>query len=239
MEGYIDIHSHILPGLDDGADSLERTIRMLEIAYGEGIRTMIATPHYRESRKLIPIGYLEETLGKVEDEIAHLLPDMKIYMGSEVFYSHNMLSLLRERKVPTLGGSRYVLVEFVFGIDFTSMKNGLQELLYGGYQPILAHGERYPELMKDLEQVMELKEMGISIQVNSMNIIRSFGKHRHASSKKLFQHDLVDFLATDCHSDSIRAPVLKNTLAYLKKRYGDRYIEQLLVHNPKRILQNK
>ena len=79
MEGYIDIHSHILPGLDDGADSLERTIRMLEIAYGEGIRTMIATPHYRESRKLIPIGYLEETLGKVEDELPTCC-NMKIYM---------------------------------------------------------------------------------------------------------------------------------------------------------------
>ena len=236
MDGIIDIHSHILPGLDDGSRSLEQTLSMIGIAYSEGIRTIIATPHYQESKVSNPIARIEESIGIVNEAIAMSYPDMKLYMGSEIYYSQDIGALLNDKLIPTLAGSKYILVEFSPMSDYRYIKEGLHSLVLEGYIPILAHCERYIEATRDISRVEELISMGVYIQVNSMSIDGSTGRDYEKFTKKLLKRKLVHFIATDSHSDRTRAPSVGKTIAYINKKYGEAYTKQLLTDNPGRII---
>ena len=148
QNNYIDIHSHILPGVDDGPDSLDQTIEMLYMAVRENITSIIATPHYVPGGNNRSVEDLMDIMNLVQEEAYKIDKNFKLYLGNEVYYSESIVELLKSGEVLTLAGSRYVLIEFSYGISFESMYQGLYKLISHGYIPILAHIERYYRIHK-------------------------------------------------------------------------------------------
>lgn len=239
MEGYIDIHSHILPQLDDGSRNMEQTMNMLKIAYTEGIRTIIATPHYHEGRSMVSQADLKERLIRVNEAAKLADVEIEILPGCEVYYSHESVRLLKERWIPTLAGSRYVLVEFSPAAELRYMKNALQEFFYEGYLPVIAHVERYGNVAKKMENLQELISMGAYIQVNAMSILGEADRSSQKIAKKILKSKLAHFVATDSHSDRTRSPRLIKCTEYITKKFGVEYTKELLIHNPGRVIRNE
>ncbi|MGB8452071.1 MAG: CpsB/CapC family capsule biosynthesis tyrosine phosphatase [Anaerocolumna sp.] len=239
MDGFIDIHSHILPEIDDGSKSMEQTIHMVKLAYEEGIRTMVATPHFHEGSYEHPPSILEYKLQKVKEAVKDIVPEMNILLGSEIYYSHEIVRLLRRNRMPAIAGTKYILVEFSTMADYRYIKNGLQEFVMEGYLPVIAHVERYVDVTKDLGRVMELIDMGVCIQVNADSITGETGRYYHGIAKKLLKYQYIHIIATDTHSDGARAPRIRKCFDYVVKKYGDEYAKELLIDNQRKILSDQ
>lgn len=237
--GFIDMHSHILPDIDDGARSMEQTISMLKIAYEEGIRTMVATSHYYPGRYEEPAEVLRSRLREVQNITADILPDMELSLGCEIYYSHESIRLLKEGIIPTIGDTGYVLVEFSPLAEFRYLKSGLQDFILEGYTPIIAHVERYENVVKDMNRVLELIDMGVVIQVNAMSITGEMGRTYQGITKKLLKNQYVHIVATDTHSERSRAPRMKKCYELVSKKYGKEYAGELFMDNQLKILSDQ
>lgn len=240
MDGFIDIHSHILPELDDGARNLDESREMLHTAYKEGIRVIIATPHFHESRfRSNRRARIEESVFMLREAIRETMPDMEIYSGCEIRYSHETIRLLDEMELATLAGTRYVLTEFSESETSADIFAGLQELLFAGYIPILAHVERYGSLFEKSTSVRGLIEMGVYIQVDAASITGEMGRTEKRIVKKLLKNGEIHIIATDAHRSEARKPHLRECARILEKKYGDDTVRQLLIENPGKILKNE
>ena len=238
MKYFIDIHCHCLPQVDDGAKNIDETLAMMKIAYSEGIRTIIATPHFKGRGRGIDPESLEELVDFVNVLLLQENIGIKVYRGNELFYNSEVSETLGEGRLSTLAGSGYVLVEFYPNEEFRNIKAGLYDLLSSGYVPVLAHVERYLNINK-LQEVEELIELGAYIQVNAATILGEMGRSAKSFVKKLLKKRYVHFVASDAHSPRSRAPRLMMCAKYLEKKYGSEYVEELFYYNPMRIIENE
>lgn len=236
--GYIDIHSHILPGLDDGSRSMEQSLEMLRIACEEGIELIIATPHNMPGKGQPSLetvrGRIEE-LQKLADEEG--IP-IQIFMGTEYYFREKVLELLEEEAGIMMCGTEFVLVEFEPMVEKIYFRNALRDILASGCRPIVAHVERYANIMGDKAMLHDLKKMGALIQVNAASVIGDNGRQAKKDVKRLLKERLVDFVATDAHSDGRRAPFMHKCAAYLYKKYDAEYVDELLFGNAQSYLLN-
>lgn len=237
VPGLIDIHCHILFGVDDGARNARVTRKMLELAYEDGIRAMIATPHYRPDRWRISREQLELTLGKVQLLARDLDPEFRIYPGNEIFYREGIEKRLAEDKIWTMAGSTCVLVEFHPDDSYEYLHQGLQSLQMAGYETILAHWERYDCLRRDPERLEVLAGSGVGIQSNADAVLGGQGRAVKKLVREMLEAGLVDYVATDSHSMDRRPPQLKKAYDYIQKKSGREIAERVCVINPQRILQ--
>jgi protein-tyrosine phosphatase len=221
--GFIDIHSHILHGVDDGSKSLQMSLELLEMMKGQGITDVIATPHFDARYE-----NFEEYTAKVNAAYEELLAatvgkDLpNIYLGSEVYYFKGIGKSYGIRNL-ALAGSRYILVELAFApIDDTVIKEiqGIYDNV--GLKPIIAHVERYADL-KGFKKLLKLLENGTALaQVNAPSVyMPRFKRVTH----KLIKRGLVSFLATDTHSTDLRPPLLDTALLELEKQFGSKQKE--------------
>ena len=236
----VDIHCHIIPGVDDGAKSYEQAYAMLDIAYKQGIRDIIATPHHMPEGKNASPEVIAARVGKLQDYVDENHYDMTIYTGNEIYYHGEAADMLEEGKICTLAATNYVLVEFSPMDDARYIRNSLAELQNMGYNPIVAHVERYMSLIHaPFDRIQELRDMGILIQVNAGSVTGFFGKQSKAVAEKLLKKELVDFIGTDAHSDGGRAPKIKECAEILCKKCKADYVEDLLYGNAMRYLLKK
>lgn len=243
QNNYIDIHSHILPGVDDGPGSMEQTIRMLQMAVNERITTIIATPHYITGQDNPSAEELEELVRRVQQEAYRINENFQILPGSEIYcpdayYSDAVIEALKSGNALTLAGSRYVLVEFSYNATFKSICLGINNLIYHGYMPILAHVERYCNLHRDTYKIEELVKMGCYIQMNCRSVIGSFPNIDAYYNRKLIKNGMVHFIASDCHSDGHRAPVMQSIVSYLTKKCDNDLLQEIFSENPTKIIKN-
>lgn len=236
----VDIHCHILPGVDDGSKSMEQSLKMLDIAYEEGIGTIIATPHHMpEGRNVSPQG-IAERVEKLQQYADKQNYDLDILPGNEIYYYSEVADMLEEEKVCTLAGTSCVLVEFSPMDEGRYIRNSLAELQNMGFQPIIAHVERYASLCKPpFDRIEQLRDMGILIQVNAASVMGGFGKPTKAMVEKLLKKQLVDFIGTDAHSSGNRAPKILECAELLERKYDARYVEQLLYRNAEKYILNQ
>jgi len=237
--GYIDIHSHILAEVDDGSRSMSMSMTMLDIAYKEGIRGIIATPHYHPGKSMITYDKLLEKFGEFKKAAKSIHPDMKLYLGREVFYTSDALEAIESGAKLTIENNRYLLVEYSTITDFHYIRASVNNIVQAGLIPILAHIERYECLVKNIEYVEDLRDMGAIIQVNAASIIGQGGRGAKSYTKKLLKNQYIDVVATDAHSDGTRAPRMNECAAYLVKKYGQEYTEDILIYNPERIIEGR
>lgn len=232
-----DIHSHILPGLDDGAQNWEQAGDMLRIAWEQGIKKIVATPHFMP-------GHDNPEKEKVLEQLTRLqaISDkrgygIRIYSGNEIYYHEEVPELLDAGKIFTLAESEYVLVEFSPMDDFRYIRNALAEIQAVGFAPIVAHVERYENLCsKPFDKIGQLREMGILMQVNMAAVEGKMGRRLQKAVLSMLKKQLVDFLGTDAHSPGSRAPYTCACREILCRKCPPDYVERLFYKNAECIL---
>ena len=238
MDGprLIDIHCHILYGVDDGAADARMTRQILELAWRGGVRAMIATPHFRPDRWQSTRQQRRNILEEVRQMARELDPAFHVYPGSEIFYRDGITEALESGEAEPLADSRYVLVEFFPDAPYRYLCQGLQHLRLAGWQPILAHWERYECLLQSPERLEELTEGGVKIQTNAGAVLGSRGRRVKHLIRRLLARGQIDYVATDCHGSRNRPPQLKSAYEYIRDRIGEEVARRVCVENPGRIL---
>ena len=211
----IDIHNHILYGVDDGSKDLDMSLAMLKEEMEQGVTRVYLTPHQNQQTLTGPL--LKERYQSFLEELKDKGIDMDIRLGAEIYYYPGLKQDLLSGKALTMDESKYVLVEFSTRTE-TNVSEIVYELVVAGFTPIIAHIERYPYLKK--EDYFAIKEAGGLIQINSSSF-------SHFSSrgliKYLLKNDLVDYVATDAHDNSRRKVDFSFVHTYIKKKYPELY----------------
>ena len=231
---YIDIHTHIAYGLDDGAKSLEESIQFLQEAQKHQYEAIVLTPHIKEVN---PTYY-----GQIKQrylELHQLSNDIKLYLGSELLLNEQTGDLLKSKQFYTMNESSYLLIECDVRASYHHMLDALDTylntILSLGYTPIIAHIERYYKDEIDLDYVEYLIQKGCIIQINTTSILSEYTK-----IQPLLDQQMVHVIASDAHD--LERRVLNMDDVYhilLKKHYDKIYLEDLMYHHPKSIVENR
>ncbi len=239
MEKYIDIHSHILPGIDDGSDSMETSLKMLRMAEKDGISQMILTPHYKPWHRNTDHIEIRDKVAQLQERMRQEEIDVRLYTGGELYYHSSLTEELDQGMAETLAGSGYVLVEFDPLVDYDYIRNGIYALLMGGYYPIAAHVERYRNVCCKTDRIIELMEMGCLMQVNAGSIMGQYGIGTKQLTKKMLKQNMIHFVATDAHDLDRRTPCLSRCAEYIGRKYGETVRRRLFYDHPMCVLQNE
>lgn len=236
-----DIHCHILHGLDDGSDNIEESVRMAKLAVENGTNAIVVTPHSN-----IPDSFQNnfgrEYAKKFRELSARLKSEgipLKIYPGHEIFAAGSFVELIKKKKLLTLNGSDYPLVEFGFTEHPDSVFMKLRSLLAEGLTPIVAHPERYEFVQYEEEAAEYIKKTGCLIQVNKGSLMGKFGRTAQAAAHRIMEARLADFVASDAHSPYIRTPRLANAHEMISELYSYDYAQLLLCENPMKVIGNQ
>lgn len=211
----IDIHSHLLPGIDDGAQTAEEAAQALRVAKRQGIEAMILTPHFypdgrgaTREKVLSGIAALEATAREA---------GVRLYPGMECFYHTKLPAQLESGQALTLAGSRYALVEFSEDIAFSGMLYALNSISESGFVPIVAHYERYRCLM-NRTNLARLKREGYLLQINFDTLQRVYGVLRRNPFLRHLSEGVVDFLGSDTHGTHFRPLRIGPSVDWLRER---------------------
>lgn len=237
MRGLIDMHCHIVPGVDDGAKTIYDAGKILQMEYREGVSAVIITPHYRRGMFETPQEEIDRQFLRVKKVVSSSRSGMRVFLGCEYHASSSMVEDLTSGRRPTMAGSRYVLVEFSGQHTYTQIRNQIYELTAAGYRPIIAHAERYPCLIKDMVLAEELVYAGAQIQITAASVMGRAGRARKKFCKWLIKNDFVTYIATDAHDIRDRRPDLGTCAAYIRKKYGEDYAKKIFIKNPREIIK--
>ena len=193
-----DLHSHLLPGIDDGSPDMETSLALIQALVNLGFKRLITTPH------VMPDFYpnTRDVILQKRDEVLEAIENEKLVLdgfdaAAEYFIDETFVALMKKEPLLTLPGN-HVLVEMSFHRPYADLHTVLFDLQMKGYYPILAHPERY-SYFKYLEDYQQLKEMGCKFQVNILSLTAYYGRPIQTAAKKIMEHQLIDFLATDLH----------------------------------------
>ena len=232
----IDIHSHILPGVDDGAADLDASVKLVRELASAGVTDIIATPHYvDETNYVSEVSANSKILKKLKTRLKKEKINVGIFLGNEIYISNRILGLLTDEAIAPLADSKYLLVELPLSGEFPSYYDVLLELIREGYKVILAHPERYDSFQKDFESVEELYDMGVLLQCNIGSFVGHYGKGARKVAERLAKNDMIFAVATDIHrprGDKFIPTAIKR----LSKFYGTFELEDILEKNPRKIL---
>ncbi len=240
LQKMIDLHAHILPGMDDGAPSLEASLEMARLAVESGVKAMAATPHCG-----LPDGDGPDA-GQVRTAAARLgraleragIP-LRLYAGMEIFGTAQTAQRLREGTLIPLAGSRYPLIEFPFEGYARQATQILEAVLRLGMQPIVAHPERYRYAQADPQLLNEWVDMGCLLQINRGSLLGRFGPREETLAHRLVGRGFAAFVASDAHTPVVRTPWLRDVWALLCREYSEETARLLLEENPARVLGNR
>lgn len=237
----IDIHCHILPEVDDGADDMEDALEMAHLAYESGVRAIIATPHScvpAFSPNFKSVGLLNR-FRRLGEEIAAAGIPLKLYSGAEILCTRELPELLESGRLLTLANTRYLLVEFYFNSDPDFISSMLKLIKSNGYIPVVAHPERYETVQERPFLVDEWHDRGYVIQVNKGSITGRLGYHAQQTARWILSNGLAHVVASDAHGAYRRTPMMDRLYRHLEDELADGYSELLLKINPKQIICDK
>jgi protein-tyrosine phosphatase len=235
----LDFHNHLIPGVDDGAASLEEALAGLEKMHQQGFRTVITTPHLRASTLKQPKAF-EEEMGRIDEAWEKLqtaakarFPDIQLDRGVELALDEPIDSADDPRV--RLGGSRFMLVEFPYFTIPPNSSQALVRLRKAGVTPIVAHPERYGNIEDDLKTLYEWKRSGAFLQLNAGSIVGAYGSRIERTAWRCLRAGLVDYLCSDYHS---RGNCLTDhARKRLAERDGNSQFNSLAVLNGRRLLE--
>lgn len=231
----IDVHSHVLPQVDDGSSSMEETIRMLSLIYKQGVRTVFATPHYHLGRHQYSKQKLYETLETVREAIEDELPGLFLHLGQEIQYFDGICDALKAGDALTMGDSRGVLVEFRYTDSWNVIFQGIRRLMQARYVPIIAHVERY-QALREPGKLQELIQAGAMIQMNYSSLEGSlFSKETHWCRNQVLEGN-IHLLGTDAHNMGNRSPDIDGAMKWLNKKCPQRLVQKMTETNARKLL---
>jgi protein-tyrosine phosphatase len=258
----IDLHNHILYGQDDGAQTLEESIRMCRISSQDGVRTIVATPHilpgiYENDRSTIlsQVAELNSALKKLSfqrspfrvknlDSMTRLpddlITELRILPGADVHFSSDLLERLERKEVVTVNDQgRYLMVEFESqGIPYMA-EEALFQMLTKGIVPIISHPERNMEIAQRPQRYYEMIRMGCLGQVTAMSLTGEFGPEIKRSAEKLLSKRLIHIIASDAHSPDRRPPILSAGVKAAEKIVGKEEARKMVTEYPKAVIEGR
>lgn len=236
----IDLHIHLLPGIDDGAQSWEETVAMCRMAAAEGCAELVATPHQRTpSWNNTDRARLAELLAEAQRAVG---TTPKLHLGGEIRVDSELLEALDrhpESGLNPLGESRYLLLELERDGPTSDPFELLHEVRVAGWTPILAHPEFIAPIAEDLGLARALVESGALLQVTAMSVTGEFGRRAEEVSSDLLDAGLVHFVASDAHSPRWRPPGLRRAYDTIAERWGDATAQRLTRENPRAVVENR
>ncbi|HEM5490833.1 CpsB/CapC family capsule biosynthesis tyrosine phosphatase [Streptococcus suis] len=240
----IDIHSHIIFGVDDGPATIEESIELIKLAKNQGVRIIVATSHRRKGMFETPEKVIKANFIKLKDAVQEKYPDLRLCYGGELYYSKSLMEKLERRKVPSLNASRYILLEFSMNTPWKDIQKAVNEVNLLGLTPVLAHIERYDALAFNADRVNELIDKGCMTQVNSSHVLKQglIGDRTKEFKKRVqffLEQDLVHCVASDMHNTTTRPPFMKEAYQLVKNEYGEDRAKALFKKNPLMILKNQ
>lgn len=234
-----DIHTHILPGVDDGSDSMDTTRELLKLQLKEGVTDIIATSHYDTRRNRQDYDHIMELTREVQEEAKKLDSELKIYSGAEILYSRGVLDDIKDGKVPMIAGTECCLVEFYPSQSFNEIEEALNNIIMLGKTPIIAHLERYQCFIGKIDLVRDVVKLGAYVQINSNSFLEGMFSKNARFIKKLLVNDLIHFVGSDCHDMVRRKPQMEKTYKYIAKVAGEDVAERITVTNPEKIVSGE
>ena len=235
----IDIHSHIIPNVDDGARSVEETFNILKEAQEAGFTDVILTSHfllnYYETNAQELIFWKE----KLQEVLKKQGTKINLHSGMEIYITNQMEELLENKKILTLANSRYMLIELPLATNVKYFDYVVYYLEAKGIKPIIAHPERYKCVQKDPDIVEEYIEKGCLIQCNYGSIVNLYGREAEKTIKTLLKKNQVHFLGSDVHRENGTYLIILDAIKRIRKIIGENKINEITTINPKKILQNE
>lgn len=237
----IDIHSHLLPGLDDGAASWDETLAMARLAREDGVRVMAATPHMMwDGQYANRAPDVLELVAEARERLAHAGIDLEVVAGGEIYLSPETPKGLESGELLSYGNDRRaILIEF----PSREVPPYAEEVIFAcqlqGVSVVLAHPERNPAVMSDLERVVTWIERGLYLQLNARSLLGESGRWIQQSAEELLRRHLVHFVASDAHSTGRRPPGLSLAKRRVEAVVGEEMARALVSDNPRRLLEGE
>ena len=235
----IDLHCHILPGVDDGAGTMEDALTMARMAAESGVTHLIATPHcnlpYAEDKNYLSPALISRFL-ELRTRIQEAGIPLKLYPGSEILCTPDLPELLRQDKIIPLGNSNYLLVEFLFDETLSYIDDMLEAIVAEGMRPVIAHPERYESVQRNPRVIERWFVRGHIIQLNKGSILGRLGRRTKHTAQWILSHGLAHVIASDAHSPVVRTPQMSELIQYVTDHCPPEYANILLNENPSRIL---
>lgn len=232
----IDIHSHILPGIDDGSKKISMTLDMIKRASVDGTTDIVATPHYRKGYFYVPYKEVKEIATNINKLVKSEGIDCNIHYGQEVYYSESIIEDLENGEIGTINGGKYMLVEFPMRRVPEEAIDYMYELKLRGITPIIAHPERYKDFMNDITKINEFINEGCLFQMNAGSILGEFGSEVKKCAEKLVKHRIYNFIGSDAHNDTSRKTGIFDALYSISKM--DKDLEKNIRESSIRLLNN-
>ena len=246
-KGFVDIHSHIIPAIDDGPSQIEGVLEMLRKSYEGGTREMVATPHmfleiFGNIDPQIVSRAFEDTVRELE-ELAEatensFLKKMSFYSGAENLLSQEFLNALETEAVLTINGGRYLLVESPPHLSVIHLRHTIQKVLKSRFIPIIAHPERYRAFQERPGQMSEFVEWGCLSQINAGSLLGIYGRQAKKTSWALLAQNLVHVVASDNHGFGTRSHDLGTVYPVLRRKFRENQTDRWLRTNPGAIVRN-
>lgn len=237
----IDIHMHLIPGVDDGAENEQMALVMLLRAKDQGIRGVFATPH-SSAFDADPEG-TRDAYRQLCTRASRIFPEMELYPGCEIYCETGrmrwVLAGLESGKYPTMNGTKFVLMEFSQWVMPENTLPCVEALVNSGYTPIIAHMERYQHLRDNMALVDGFRERGTKIQINAYSLVEEMNDSTRKWAQRLVLEQKVDFLGTDAHRTYHRPPSAEMGLKWLYENTDSEYADAISRGNAQRLLTQK
>ncbi len=233
----IDIHSHILYGVDDGSSSIEESIEIINQAIDNGVTDIVLTPHYISGSDYISSRRRNKILlTKLKKKVSNV----SLYLGNEVFMTDDVIDLLTNKKISTINDTKYMLIEFPIWTTFNNIENAVFQLRSKKIIPIVAHPERYVQLYDNYKNIIQLLEQGALIQCNVASLCGDHGKKVKNFTKRMIKDGCVTFMAVDAHKAKYKSyDKINKAKKMVAKWHSKRYAELIFDENAKKILNNE
>jgi protein-tyrosine phosphatase len=237
----IDLHCHILPGLDDGARDLAHAVGMARIARADGITHVAGTPHvYKGSFEFPDLGVFDEARALLSRALREENIDVTILSGAEVHITHGLVDEVRaRRKSLVLAGSAYLIVEFPHDHVFSGAKDLFFNLMSESVVPIIAHPERNTMFTRFPKLLFELVAMGALAQANAGSLLDAHGPEAGEAARRFLELGLVHFIASDGHNTHSKAPRLAAAAEIAAAVVGEAGASALVTDNPRAVIEDR
>lgn len=236
----IDLHCHILPNFDDGAADMEETLNMAMDAIDSGTTGIVATSHFMGETSALPtLTQMDQRISAVKEAFQKAKLDLELFPGAEILCLPETPRLARQRMLPTLGNTNFILCEFYFEESPIYMNEMLSYLADRDYRIIIAHPERYQAVQRDPMLLEHWMEQGYVLQMNKGSILGTFGGKVQHLATQMLNLAQVHLIASDAHSTDRRTADMRPVRAWLASHCPAHYTGLLLEENPQLILQGR
>ena len=239
MNKFIDTHCHIIPAVDDGAKNVEETSKMLRIAYDEGIRCIVATPHHHPKRGMANLDLLRKQVKIAREEAIKIDKKFRVYLGMEVYFTQDIPEKIENHAICGINNKNILLLEFSPTHSFDYIFNAIKMVQSEGMDVIVAHCERYRCLVEDMNNIDRILGIGAKLQINAGSIGGKDGRRVNKFIHYLMENDYVFCVGTDAHNIDTRPPRMKEAAEYVEKKFGKAYMNKIFYNNMAGLLKKQ